>query len=76
MITRKDLANYSREDIYEALRWLLVLGKSRASDLIASDSKHLPNIDSNLLSMLCEERSARLMLIIRGYAKDGKDKQL
>lgn len=62
MITRKDLKEYSQQEIYLYLRAIVQRG--------CESMKHY-NVDK-LMVMLTNEDPDRLMQIIRGYARYGK----
>lgn len=73
MITRKDLANYSREEIHNMLRDMVYFGKTAAQGMLLRNKlDNYTDRQKELCSLLCSETSDRLMLIIRGYARDGK----
>lgn len=75
MVTRKDLAKYSREDIHDILRDIVYYGKIGAQVMQQRGKlEHYNDVQLEILKMLCLENSDRLMLIIRGYAKDGQAK--
>ena len=66
MITRKDLKKFSQEEIYQYLREIVLQG---CFHIIYED---LTYDNPQLMEMLVTEVPDRLMQIIRGYARYGK----
>lgn len=66
MITRKDLQEYSQQDIYQYLREIINQG---CHIIMYEDIKYQ---NQPLMELLVAEDPDRLMQIIRGYARYGK----
>ena len=66
MITRKDLKEYSQQEIYDYLREIIKQG----CNIIKYEDLTYNNM--TLMEMLIKEDPDRLMQIIRGYARYGK----
>ena len=66
MITRKDLKEYSQQEIYDYLREIIKQG----CNIIKYE--YLTYNNMTLMEMLIKEDPDRLMQIIRGYARYGK----